>query len=181
MTQDPASPLGPPPRKAYVRRSARNVRRAYGTLFWLVIAIFGGWAVLDAFSWPSLTIDQQLLTIGFGLIALIALIVHQFVEHPYRRELRLARRGLVAKGQIAAVGCRRNRRASPMIAYTFCRADGTTAEGDCTLPRRFLLETLSVGMAIDVLYDATKPHVHKPVLGLEYVEFGPTPPGKKGG
>ena len=54
MTQPSDLPLGPPPRKAHLRRALRNVRRAYRTVFALVILVFGGWAVIDAFRWHSL-------------------------------------------------------------------------------------------------------------------------------
>src|SRR5437016_3291586 len=54
MTQPTDPPLEPPPRKAYLRRGIRNLRRAYRTLFALVILVFGGWAVLDGFRWYDL-------------------------------------------------------------------------------------------------------------------------------
>src|SRR5437870_1947682 len=103
MTEKSDLPLGPPPRKAHVRRGARNLRRAYATLFALVILVFGGWAAIDTFRWAELTNDQRFLTCGFALVALLAVIIVQFVDHPLRRELRLARRGDVAQGQIVSI------------------------------------------------------------------------------
>src|SRR5438132_1188308 len=98
MTEKADLPVGPPPRKVHVRRGARNLRRAYATLFALVILVFGGWATIDALRWPELTTDQRFLTCGFALAALLAVLIVQFVDHPLRRELRLARRGEVAQG-----------------------------------------------------------------------------------
>src|SRR6266446_1607548 len=152
MTQD-LEPLGPPPRKAHVRRGARNVRRAYAMLFALVILVFGGWALIDAFRWPELAPDARFLTLGFGLVALLAVFIYQIVDHPLRRELRLARRGELVQGEIISIGKKRSRRAMPMIAYTFRTAGGVTITGESTLPRRFPVETLAPGMPIDVLYD----------------------------
>jgi hypothetical protein len=171
MTQESDPPLDPPPRKAHVRRATRNLRRAYATLFALVVLVFGGWAALDAFRWTQLKTDERFLTIGFGLAALLAIIILRFVDHPLRRELRLARRGLVAQGQIASIGKTRGRRATPTITYTFGTAAGATIEGGCALPRRFPVATLAPGTALDVLYDPKNPQVNKPRLALEHVEF----------
>lgn len=172
MTQESGPPLGPPPRKAHVRRATRNLRRAYATLFALVILVFGGWAALDAFRWTELKSDERFLTIGFGLAALLAMIILRFVDHPLRRELRLARRGEVAHGQIVTIGKTRGRRATPTIRYTFRTAAGATIEGGCTLPRRFPVATLAPGMALDVLYNPNNPQINQPRLALEHVEFG---------
>lgn len=171
MIQVPDVPLGPPPRKAHVCRAARNRRRAYRTLFTLLILVFGGWAALDAFHWRALTPDQALLAIGFALSALLAFVIYWLVDHPLRRELRLARRGAVVQGQIVTIGKARRRRARPTIAYTFRAADGTLVQGDCRLPSRYPIETLAPGMLIDVLYDPKNTQANKPRLGLEYVEF----------
>ena len=54
MTQAIDLPLGPPPRRAHYRRNIRNARRAYRTLFALVILVFAGWAALDGFRWYDL-------------------------------------------------------------------------------------------------------------------------------
>jgi hypothetical protein len=171
MTHVTETPLGPPPRKAYVRAAARNFRRAYASVLVLVIVVFGGWAALDAFRWNELTLDQSLLTIGFALFALLAVVIYQFVDHPLRRELRLARRGEIAQGEITSVGRKPNRRATPFLAYRFRTAGGAMIEGACTIPRRFPIETLAVGMTIDILYDAKKPKKNKPRVALEFVEF----------
>jgi hypothetical protein len=171
MIREPDLPLGPPPRKAYVRRTARNVRRAYRTLFTLLILVFGGWAALDAFRWHELTHDQALLAVGFALSALLAFVIYWLVDHPLRRELRLARRGAAVHAEIVTIGKARRRRARPMVVYTFRTADGTLVQGDCPLPRRFPIETLAPGMLIDVLYDPKNPQANKPRLGLEYVDF----------
>jgi hypothetical protein len=178
MTANSDLPLGPPPRKAHVRRGARNLRRAYGTLFALVILVFGGWALLDALRWAELSSDQRFLTCGFAVVSLIAVVIVQFVDHPLRRELRLARRGEVAQGQIVSIGKSRGRRPSPRFTYTYRTTTGAIVEGACTLPRRFPIETLAPGMTIDVLYDPQKPQINKPRMALEYVDFGETPKKK---
>jgi hypothetical protein len=175
MTQESDLPLGPPPRKAHVRRGARNLRRAYGTLFSLIIVVFGGWAVLDALRWQELTYDQRNLTIGFGLFALLATLILRFVDNPLRREWRLARHGILAQGEIVTVGKTRGRRPSPRIAYTFRTAAGATIQGYCVLPRRFPIAKMTPGVLLDVLYDAKRPANNKPRLALEYIEFGPAP------
>jgi hypothetical protein len=172
MTHESDPPLGPPPRKAHVRRAARNSQRAYATVFLLVIAVFGGWAALDVFHWNEPTV-HPVLTVSFGLIALLAGVIYQFVVHPLRRELRLARRGESAQAEIVSVGRRRNRRATPFIAYRFRTAAGAIVEGNCTLPRRFPIDTFAAGASIEVLYDMKKPRLNKPRLALEYVEFTP--------
>jgi hypothetical protein len=171
MTLEPQLPLGPPPRKAHVRRAVRNLRRAYATLFALVILVFGGWALLDAFRWDDLKDHERFLTIGFGLTALLAVFVLRLVDHPLGRELRLARRGEVAQAQLVAIGKSRGRHPKPTIAYTFRTPAGAAIEGECALPRRFPIHSLAPGMTIDVLYDPRKPRLNKPRLGLEYVEF----------
>jgi hypothetical protein len=180
MTQESLPPLGPPPRKAHVRRATRNLRRAYATLLALVILVFGGWAALDAFRWTDLKSDERFLTICFGLVALLAIIILRFVDHPLRRELRLARRGLVAQGQIVTIGKTRGRRATPTITYTFRTAAGATIEGGCALPRRFPVATLAPGAALDVLYYPKNPQINKPRLALEHVEFRSTNHGGRG-
>jgi hypothetical protein len=172
MTQESLPPLGPPPRKAHVRRATRNLRRAYATLLALVILVFGGWAALDAFRWTELKSEERFLTICFGLAALLAIIILRFVDHPLRRELRLARRGLVAQGQIVTIGKPRGRRATPTITYTFRTGAGATIEGGCALPRRFPVATLAPGVALDVLYYPKNPQINKPRLALEHIEFG---------
>lgn len=53
------SPLEPPPRKAGLRRGIKNVRRAYRTIFALVIVVFSGWAILDGFRWYNLVYRTQ--------------------------------------------------------------------------------------------------------------------------
>ncbi len=179
MTQE-LEALGPPPRKAHVRRNARNVRRAYATLFALVILVFGGWTALDAYHWTELSNDGRLLTVGFGLTTLFAVCIYQLVDHPLRRELRLARRGELVQGEIVSIGRKRNRRATPLIAYTFRTAAGATVTGESALPRRFPVDTLAPGMPLDILYDAKKPHINKARLALEFVEFG-EPAKKKAG
>ena len=176
MTQDSELPLGPPPRKAYVRRGVRNFRRAYATVFGLLILVFGGWAVADAVRWPELTSDQRVLTVGFSLAALTAFAVYGFVSHPLRRELRLARRGEVAQGQIVRIGKTRWRRARPIIVYKFQTATGAIFEGECMLPRRLPIGTLEPSAVLEVLYDPKRPRLNKPRLALEYVEFGTPPP-----
>lgn len=171
MSQDPGPPLGPPPRKASIRRGPRAIRNAYGTLFALLVLVFGGWAVFDAFHWPSLSTDEQLLTVAFGVGAVLAIIIYRLVDHPMRRELRLARRGEWVRGRIVSVGRRHNRRATPFVAYTFRTIEGETIEAQANLPARFPVETLSPGAELDLLYDPTDPRVSVPMVALEYVEF----------
>jgi hypothetical protein len=173
MTQGPEIPLGAPPRKARVRRATRNLRRAYATLFALVILVCGGWAALDLFRWPDLSNDERFRAVGFALAALLAVAIYRFVEHPLRRELRLARRGEVAQGQIVSITKARGRRSAPIITYTFRTAAGTIVAGSCPLPRRFRLATLAPGMSLEVLYIPKNPRISKPRLALEYVDFGP--------
>jgi hypothetical protein len=179
MTQKAETVLGPPPRKAYARRAVRNMRRAYGTIFALVILVFGGWAALDAIRWAELGEEQRMLAVGFGFIAALAVVVHQFVSHPLRRELRLARRGATAQAEIVSVGRKRNRRATQVVVYRFQTSAGVTIEGSCVWPRRLSL-ALAPGQVLEVLYLARKPAIHKPRLALQYVEFG-DPHKKPGG
>lgn len=171
MTPESNLPLGPPPRKAHVLRKVRNLRRAYATLFMLVIFVFGGWALMDAFRWTSLTNSERVLTIGFGFLAALAVLVLQLVHYPLRRELRLARRGEVAQGIIVTVGKTQRRRAAPLIVYTFRTVTGAEVKAECVLPRRFPVQTLAPGMAIEVLYDPKRPRINTPRLALELVEF----------
>jgi hypothetical protein len=171
--QPPTDPtLGPPPRKAQLRRAVRNMRRAYRTLFALVIIICGGWALLDAYRWNVLTPDQRYLTIGFGMCSLLAFIILRLMERPLGRELRLARQGYVAQGQIVAVGQPRGRRRSVTVTYSFRTVAGLTMEGRCVLPRRISAVTLEPGQALEILYDPARPRLNRPRLWLEYVEFG---------
>ena len=143
MTQEPPSPLGPPPRKVFVRRGVRNARRAYASAFSLMIIVFGGWALMDAFRWDELTAHQRYLTIAFALFALLATLVLRTVDHPLRLELRLGRRGLIAEAEIITIGRTRRRRAAPKIRYRFRTAAGTTIEAEWVLPRRFPIQTLA--------------------------------------
>lgn len=180
MTQELNLPLGPPPRKAHVLRKVRNLRRAYATLFMLVILVFGGWALMDAFRWTSLTNSDRVLTVGFAFLAALAGFVLQLVNYPLRRELRLARRGEIAQAQIVKVGKTPRRRALPIIVYTFRTAGGAEVKSECVLPRRFPVQTLAAGMAIEVLYDPKRPRINKPRMALEFVEFGTLNHGGRG-
>jgi hypothetical protein len=257
MSNPSLAPLDPPPRKAGLRRGIKNVRRAYRSVFALVILVFGGWATLDAFRWYDLvyriktseamvlkkqelarpgaheyrleyafTVDDgtridheasvgasvfdktvkgkaipvlyisgnpkafhwlfdndadrshfMFLTLGHGLVALLAIVILRVMERPLAKELRLARRGLVAPGQIVTVGKPRGRRGIVRITYTFKTATDAVLQGACNLPRRFPVHTLEPGTAIEVLYDAKRPRAHKPRLALDHVEFGEA--GKK--
>lgn len=250
----PAPPLDPPPRKAQLRRGIRNMRRAYRTVFALVILVFGGWAALDAFRWYDLTYQTQIaegtivrkhtvprqnsheyrieysfntadgthvpqdtsvpfaiyektaegrgipvvylrdnpkldhwlfdndlarmnvlyLMIGHGLAALLAIIVLRLVDRPIQRELRLAKVGVVVPGQIVSIGKPRGRMGFVRITYSFTSPTGATVTGACRLPRRFPVETLAPGMAIDIVADPRNARIHKPRLALDFVEFGDT-------
>src|SRR5271166_4316018 len=110
MPTDPEPPLEPPPRKVHLRRAVRNLRRAYRSLFALVVLVLGGWTVLDAFRWYDLTDHVRALDVGFGLGALIALAVWTQVERPLGRELRLGRIGVTAQATLLTVGKPRGRR-----------------------------------------------------------------------
>jgi hypothetical protein len=172
MPTDSEPPLEPPPRKVHLRRGVRNLRRAYRSLFALVVLVLGGWAVLDAFRWHELTEHDRALDVGFGLGALIALIVWTQVERPLGRELRLGRIGVTAPATLLAIGTPRGRRSIATITYAFQTAAGVAVQGECRLPRRFPLHALAPGMMLEVLYDPKKPHLNKPRLAFGYIEFG---------
>jgi hypothetical protein len=171
MTQTSDTPLAAPPRKVHLRRNTRNIRRAYRLIFALIILISGGWAALDLIHWNELTTDQLKLTIGFGVAAVLSFLILRFVEHPYQRELRLARSGYVAQGQVASLDAARGRRGRVVVHYTFRTVAGDHFDGRCVLPRRFPVTSIEVGMAIDVLYDPASPQHNKPRVALEHVEF----------
>jgi hypothetical protein len=244
--------LGPPPRKAHLRRAIRNMRRAYRTLFALVILVFGGWAVLDGMRWYALAyqvrttegkitkkhttprppvqeyhleysfttddgtdiaadtvvplalydkvaeeqtvpivylpanprvnhwlfdnnsarFNMMALAIGHALAALLASAVWRLVESPLGRELRLARHGVAALGEIVTVGKARGRRGIVKITYTFRTAAGAPVQGTCNLPRRFPAHTLEPGTPITILYDPRRRRLHRPRLAMDAVEFG---------
>jgi hypothetical protein len=175
----PPRPLGPPPRKARLRRGIRNTRRAYRTLFMLVILVFGGWAVLDAVRLaqgrdePSVAQTHSVfMMISCGLIALLALGVFLWSERALRRALHLARHGEVAQGQILATGKGRRKRARAWISYTFCTAAGIAVQGRCILPRTIPADARAAGTTVEVLYEPGDPDINKARLGLDFVEFG---------
>jgi hypothetical protein len=178
MTQE-TTPLGPPPRKAHTRRAIRNLRRGYYSLFLLLILVFGGWALMDIFRWEHLAYNERVLTVGFALLAVLAAFVLQMVNHPLRRELRLARRGIVTQAEIVRVGWTRRRRPAPLITYKFYTVTGATFQSECILPRRFPASTLSAGMTIEVLYDPRRPRLNKPRLAMQLVEFAAHEPHTK--
>lgn len=175
-------PLGPPPRKASFRRGIRNARRGYRTLFALVVFVFAGWAALDMIRWHDLPsgpgADDDLrahtlsLAVGHGLVALITLFVLRFIERPLRRELRLARRGEVAAGVLAAIRSPRRKRGSHAITYEFRTASNVGIACTCALPRRTRVSDLAVGMSLEVLYDPRQPRRNKPRLAFAHIEFG---------
>jgi hypothetical protein len=172
MPTDPEPPLEPPPRKVHLRRGVRNLRRAYRSLFALIVLVLGGWAALDAFRWHDLSDHVRALDVGFGLAALIAVIVWTQVERPLGRELRLGRIGVVGQGSILTVGKPRGRRAIARITYTFQTAAGVAVQAECRLPHRFPVHTLAPGMMLEVLYDPKKPRISKPRLAFGFIEFG---------
>jgi hypothetical protein len=172
MPTDPEPPLEPPPRQAHLRRGVRNLRRAYRSLFTLVVLVLGGWAAIDAFRWHELADHVRAVDVGFGLGALIAVIVWVQVERPLGRELRLGRIGVVAQAAIVTVGKPRSRRSIATITYAFQTAAGVAIQAECRLPRRFPLHTLAPGMTLEVLYDPKKPQLNKPRLAFGYVDFG---------
>jgi hypothetical protein len=106
-----------------------------------------------------------------GLLALLALVVLFWIERPLRRELLLARRGVVAQGKILATGMGRRRRARAWIAYTFCTASGAMVEGRCVVPRSTPADQREPGTMIEVLYHPRRPRLNKARLGLDFVEF----------
>jgi hypothetical protein len=178
IDRDSVRPLGPPPRRARFRRGIRNLRRAYRTVFALVIVVFGGWVVLDAVRLHEATVadaapmgNPYFLMICRGLLALLALAVLLWIERSLFLELRLARRGEVAQGQILATGKGRRRRTRDWITYTFQTSSGTTIQGRCAVPRATHAEKRVPGTTIEVLYFPGKPQMNKPRLGLDFVEF----------
>jgi len=171
MTPTSDTPLASPPRKVRLRKATQNVRRAYRTVFMLIILISAGWAAMDLIHWDELSSDQRLLDVGFCVAAVLAFMILRFVEHPYTREARLARSGYVARGQIVSVDMSRGRRGRGTLCYTFRTIAGDALEGRCILPRRYPLTTLEVGQDIDVLYNPANPQHNKPRLALEHVEF----------
>ncbi len=172
MPTDPEPPLEPPPRQVHLRRGVRNLRRAYRSLFALVVLVLGGSGALDAFRWHELSDHVRALDVGFGVAALIAVIVWVQVERPLGRELRLGRIGVAAQAAVVTVGRPRGRRSIVKITYAFQSADGVAIQGECRLPRRFPLHTLAPGMMLEVLYDLKKPQLNKPRLAFGYIEFG---------
>jgi hypothetical protein len=115
------------------------------------------------------------LTIGHGLIALLAVFALRFIERPLRRELRLARRGELAAGELVAIRPPRRKRGLNTITYRFRTAAGAWSECSCRLPRRVRIADLAVGMALEVLYEASDPRRNKPRLAFDHVEFGEHP------
>ena len=193
MNQEPAPPLGPPPRKARLHRNIRNLRRAYRSIFALLIFVFAGWAALDGWRlyelsygtvsanagadhWlgdnESARTQARFMIICRGLAALIVLIVFVVIERPLRAEVWLARHGVVAQGQILATGQGRRKRSKPWIKYVFCTASGDMVEGKSFLPRATPAEVLGVGRPIEVLYDPRHPRRNKARLAMTSVEFG---------
>jgi hypothetical protein len=172
MTQESTSPtpLGPPPRRVQVRRWVRNSARAYSTVFTLLIVVLIGWALIDLWRWNELTHNERMLAIGFGLLAALCFAVLQLVNHPLRRELRLARRGAVAQGEIVRIGVS-GRRRLPIVVFAFRTRAGDAVEGQSVLPRRFPVQTLGAGMPIEVLYDVKRPRRNQPRLAFRFVEF----------
>jgi hypothetical protein len=112
------------------------------------------------------------LTIGHGLIALLAVFALRFIERPLRRELRLARRGEVATGELVAIRPPRRKRGLNTITYRFRTAAGIWSECSCKLPRRVRIAELAVGTSLEVLYDPRFPRRNKPRLAFDHVDFG---------
>jgi hypothetical protein len=175
MSIDPDLPLDPPPRKAHLRRGVRNLRRAYRTIFGLLVLVLGGWAAMDAFRWNELSASARWLDIAFGVAAVLAFVVWRQVERPLGRELRLARAGTVVKARIVALGKPRGRRQVVTIVYTFQTAAGAAIQSDSPLPRRFPVHTLEPGTELEVLHDPANPQLNKPRLAMTFVEFGDVP------
>lgn len=171
MTHAAEPPLDPPPRKAHFRRAVRNLRRGYSTMFLLVIFVFTGWAALDAYRWHTLTDDRRILAVAFGLGALLAFLIWRLVDLPLRRELGLARRGEVARGQIVTLRQSRGKRPVVILAYSFQTSTGDTVTGECKLPRRRTDERFAPGAELDILYHVQDPKVNKPRLALVYAEI----------
>jgi hypothetical protein len=172
MPTDPDVPLPPPPRQAHLRRGVRNLRRAYRSLFVLIVLVLGGWAVLDAFRWDELPDHVLALDIGFGLAALIALVVWTQMERPLGRELRLARFGMATTATLIRITKPRGRRRIVTITYSFQTTAGAGIQAECRLPRRFPVHRLAPGISMELLYDPKNPRRNKPRLALGYIEFG---------
>jgi hypothetical protein len=166
------APLPPPPRQAHLRRGVRNLRRTYRSLFALIILVLGGWTALDAFRWNDLPDHVRTLDIGFGLGALISLVVWTQMERPLGRELRLGRFGVVTTATLRRVAKPRGRRWIVTITYAFQTAAGVAIQAECRLPRRFPAHRLAPGMTMELLYEPKNPRLNKPRLALGYIEFG---------
>ncbi|HZZ79302.1 MAG TPA: hypothetical protein VFE62_12340 [Gemmataceae bacterium] len=173
MPIDSAASLAPPPRPAHLRRGVRNLRRAYRTIFGLLVLVLGSWAGMDAFRWEELSDNARWLDAAFGIVAVLALVVWRQVERPLGRELRLARFGVAVKARIVSVAKPRGRRGIVTITYAFRTTTGGTIEAQSKLPRRFPVQTLEPGMEIEVLHDLANPHISKPRPALTFVEFTP--------
>ncbi len=188
MANEPVPPLGPPPRRARLLRGLRNLRHGYRSVFALVIFVFVGWAALDAWRLYELSVGDneaasahpRFMLICRGLAAVVAVIVLMLIERPLRRELWLARQGLVGQGQILATGKGRRKRARPWITYAFRTTDGKTVEGKCFVPRSTPAAVLISGQTIDVLYDPANPARNKARLGMASIEFSADSPAKNG-
>lgn len=172
MPTDPDAPLPPPPRPAHLKRGVRNIRRAYRSLVALIVLVLGGWSAIDFYHWAELSGHARVLALGFGLAALIALLVWRQVEKPLGRELRLSRRGMMATGTLLAIGKPRGRRQVVTISYSFQTPAGAAMQSDCRLPRRFPIHRLTLGMPLELLYDPRNPRINKPRLAFSYVDFG---------
>ena len=136
MSIDPDSPLGPPPRKAHLRRGVRNLRRGYRTIFGLLVLVLGGWVAMDAFRWN----DLSAMPAGSMLPSASPLCWRSSSgvrSSPLGRELRLAHIGSVVKARILAIGKPRGRRQIVTITYAFQTAAGAAIQADSALPRRF--------------------------------------------
>ncbi len=175
MAQSPEPPLGPPPRRAFFRHGIRNVRRGYSTVFALVILVFTGWAALDAIRWGELTDDRRVLALAFGIGALLAFVVWRFVDLPLSRELRLARRGEAARGEVVSLRKSRGKRPRVLVSYRFRTFAGVSLTGECKLPRRINAATWEPGMELEILYDVANPRINRPRAALASIEFRPAP------
>lgn len=178
MSKTADSPLGAPPRKAHFRRTVRNMVRAYRTIFALVILVVSGWAALDLFRWRELDDSARWLTVVLLFAVILAIIVLRFVERPLYRELRLARRGVVVTGEVVSIALPKRRRAPVRLTFRY-RPEGMPDPivQTCRLPRRIRPDSLTPGMAIEVLHDLARPRVAKPRLAMEFVEITEPVPG----
>ena len=118
------------------------------------------------------------LTLGHATAALLALLVWRLVERPIRRELHLARNGIVTEGRVESIGKPHGRRRMLSIVYTFQSPTGQSIKGRCKVGRHVPHEAIAPGTAIEILVDPKNARLNRPRLAFDRVEFGEAPKRK---